>query len=99
MLMTLSATVETWLRRWNYARRWHRGLRTAGFNCIRKRPRSFTAKMQIALEPIPSVPSTFWAIRLVQDHRETLVGDILLAFYQRSPNRPPTDTHKEDAVV
>ena len=76
-LMMLSAIVGARRRRRNYARRWNRGLRNAGFNYIRKRPRSFTARMQIVPEPILSVPSTFWAIRLGRDHRETVMGDIL----------------------
>jgi hypothetical protein len=49
-------------------------------------------------EPIPNVPSTFWAIGLGRDHRETMMGDILSAFYQRSAGWPPSECDKESAV-
>ena len=95
--MMLSAIVGARRRRRNYARRWDRGLRNVGFNYIRRRPRSFTARMQIVPEPILNVPSTFWAIRLGRDHRETVMGDILSAFFRRSASRPPSECDKGSA--
>ena len=74
-----------------------RGLRNAGFNYIRRRPRSFTARMQIVPEPIITVPSTFWAIRLGRDHRGTVMGDILSTFFRRSASKPPSECDKGSA--
>jgi group II intron reverse transcriptase/maturase len=50
MPTTLSAIVEAKPRRSRYVRRWNRGVRSVGCDCTRKRPRSFTARMQIVLE-------------------------------------------------
>ena len=63
MPMTLSATVEVRRRRRDCARRWHRGLRTVGFDCIRKRPRSFIAKIQIAPGTYPERSFDFLGYR------------------------------------
>src|SRR5205823_6440665 len=48
MPTTLSAIAEAKHKRSNCVRRLKRGLRTANYNCIRKRPRSCIARMQIA---------------------------------------------------
>ncbi len=47
-LLTRSVIAKARRRRLSYVRRWKRGLRNAGYNCTRRRPRSSTARTPIA---------------------------------------------------
>ena len=85
MPMTLSVTVAARRKRRLCDRRWNRGLRSAGWNCIRKRRRSSTARIQ-TVHRYPERRSTFWALRLGQDHRAIVMGNILSAFYRAVSN-------------
>ena len=68
-LMTRSAIARAKRRRLSYVRRWKRGLRSVGYGCTRKRPRSSTAKMPIVPGNTRSDHSTFSATRLGRDRR------------------------------
>jgi hypothetical protein len=64
-----------------------RGLRTANYNCIRKRPRSCIARMQIAPGNTRSSRSTFSAIHSGQDWRATTTENASSHLSQRSVKR------------
>ena len=49
-------------------------------NCIRKRPRSSTAKMQIDRTVIRSNASTFWAIRFDPENAMNRAGKLFVSF-------------------
>jgi hypothetical protein len=76
--------VEAKRRRLGYARRWNSGLRTAGYHCTGKRPRSFTAKMQIVLENIQNGLSIFSAIPSGREWQEIIMASALSGSSRRS---------------
>ncbi len=87
MPTTLSAIAEAKHKRLNCVRRLKRGLRTANYNCIRKRPRSCIARMQIAPSDTRSSRSTFSATHSGQDWRATATENASSHLSQRSVKR------------
>src|SRR5207248_3662144 len=84
MPTTLSAIAEAKHKRLNCVRRLKRGLRTANCNCIRKRPRSCIARMQIGPGNTRSGRSTFSAIHSGQDWRATITENASSHLSRRS---------------
>ncbi len=76
------------LKRVAYIRRLKRGLRNARFVCIRKRPRSFTVKMQIAPGPTRNSRSTSSAIPFGRDWRTTATANGSSLSFRQSARRP-----------
>jgi hypothetical protein len=82
-----SVIVKARRGRLSYVRRWNRGLRNASYNCIRRRPRSFTARTQIVWGSIPNGRSTFFGYPFRPRGAVNRKGERFIAFLPAVSNK------------
>src|SRR5271157_5419103 len=87
MLTTSSAIAEARRKRLICVRHLKRGLRTANYDCIRKRPRSCIARMQIVPGDTRSSRSTFSVTHSGQEWRATATENASSHLSQQSVKR------------